>query len=172
MTDDVKVVPVAVPKVDEIKNLDPEIQARDVKWRAHAKSLADENESLKSVSAKEKADLLSKIDSASKAEQQLKSKVVAAELKAQAVAAGLKDLDFIKMIDTKGLIMKEDGTIEGIEKAVEELKASKPILFGAEKKMSSSKNHELPNKTEVPTLDAFKMTDAEFVAEKAKLGLY
>jgi hypothetical protein len=159
-------------KGSDEKNLDPEIQARDVKWRAQAKVLAEENEKLKLTLEKEKSDLLTKIDSSSKAQQDLQKKLIDAELKAQAVASGIKDIDFLKMIDKKDLVMKEDGSIEGIEKAIEALKSSKPILFGEEKRSSSSKNVDLPNKTTEVKVDAFKMTDAEFAAEKAKLGVW
>lgn len=161
-----------VEKIAETKNLDPEIQARDVRWRAQAKVLADENENLKALSAKEKAELLSKIDNSAKAQTELQKKLIDAELKAQAIAAGIKDIDFIKMIDTRSLQLKEDGTIDGLTKAVEDLKTAKPILFGAEKKFSSSKNAELPNKTSEKRFDAFTATPEELAAEKAKFGLY
>lgn len=163
--------PVVPDAKDEPKNLDPEIQARDIKWRAHAKTLAEENESLKSTLAKEKAELLSKIDHSAKAQKDLQKKVLDAEIKAHAVAAGLQDLDFVKMIDVQNIVVKEDGSIEGIQKAVEDLKMAKPILFGAEKKTSSSKGATLPNKTQEPVIDAFKMSDEEYLAQKARLGI-
>lgn len=172
MTEDVKVDGSSTKKVEDVKNLDPEIQARDARWRAQAKILAEENESIKALSAKEKAELLNKIDLSNKAQQDFQKKFIDAELKAQAIAAGIKDVDFIKMIDTKSLSLNEDGSIEGLSKAVEDLKVSKPILFGEEKKFSSSKNAKLPDKQTEPRLDAFKMSDAEYAAEKAKLGLH
>ncbi|MGH8336226.1 MAG: hypothetical protein ACRETL_05245 [Gammaproteobacteria bacterium] len=166
-----EVIEKIVVKNDDVKNLEPEIQVRDAKWRAQAKVLAEENESLKAVLAKEKSDLLGKIDNSTKAQRDLQQKLIGAELKAQAIAAGIIDVDFIKMIDTKNLSLKEDGSVDGLEKAVEDLKSSKPVLFGAAKKFSSSKNSELPNKTVEKRVNAFEMTAAEFQAEKSKLGL-
>lgn len=171
MSDEDKKVVEKEKAAREDKNLDPEIQARDIKWRAQAKALADENESIKAASLKEKADLLGKIENSAKYQQDLQKKLIDAELKAVAIAAGIKDLDFIKMIDPKSFVIKDDGTIDGIEKAVSDLKTSKPLLFGAEKKFSSSKGETLPEGEKTAKVDAFALSDTEYMAQKARLGL-
>jgi hypothetical protein len=103
----------------------------------------------------------------------MEKRVIDAELKAQAIAAGLQDLDFIKLIDASEIKLSEDGKIEGLEKAVNDFKVSKPALFAAEKRISSSKNEKLPTGDEkVETTDALKMTPEEFAKAKTNFGRY
>jgi hypothetical protein len=147
---------------------------RDVKWRAKYSAKAEEAENLKKQAEAEKNDLQAKIDNTVKQSQAMQKRVIEAELKAQAVTAGLQDLDFLKMIDVSTLKISEDGGIEGLEKAISDFKASKPALFAAEKKSSSSKNEKLPNDNEKENaFDAFKVTDEEYRAKKSEMfGVY
>jgi hypothetical protein len=166
------IVPEQKQDVKESKNVDVEIQARDIKWRAKHKELAEENEKLKSTFSTEKSELLEKISSSEKAKADFQKKFIDAEIKAHAASAGIKDLDFIKLIDQSLIKVGDDGAIEGIDKAVEALKNSKPILFGAEKKVSSSTGEIVKAKSSPDPVDAFKLTPEQFAAERAKFGLY
>jgi len=58
-------------------------------------------------------------------------RMVTAELKAAAIAAGLVDLDLVKLIDRAEIKIGDDGEIEGIEAAVAKFKEAKPRFFQA-----------------------------------------
>jgi hypothetical protein len=63
-----------------------------------------------------------------------------AELKVEAVRAGMIDLDGLKLVDTTGLSLGENGEIEGGRSVMQKLRRSKPWLFG----QASSSNPGLP----------------------------
>lgn len=138
MTDEVKLDETKVPdtKESDISKMSDD----DIKWRAKYKMTKSEYEESKLAAEKEKNDLLSKVEATTRERQMLEKKVIEAELKAQAVAAGIKDIDFIKLIDLKDVKMNEAGAVEGLDKLVHDFKARKPDLFGVDKKASSSTN--------------------------------
>lgn len=161
----------AVESEIEVKSVDSQAETleRDVKWRAKFTAKAEEAENLKKQAEGKEKDLQNKIDNTQKQSEAMQKRVIDAELKAQAVTAGLKDLDFLKMVDTSGLKISEDGTVEGLEKAINDFKTSKPLLFGSEKRTSSSKNESLPrSETKGTVLDARKMSDEEWNANKSR----
>jgi hypothetical protein len=58
-------------------------------------------------------------------------RLIRAELKAEAVRAGMVDLDGLKLLDTGKLRLGDDGEVEGAASLMRELRRSKPWLFGA-----------------------------------------
>ncbi len=144
-----------------------EINERDVKWRAKHKDALEKMEGIKKQSEEEKKELSSKLDHVQKTNEAMQQRVIDAELKAQAVSAGLKDLDFLKMVDKSSFKIGEDGNITGIDKAINDLKSTKPFLFSDNKRTSTSKNESLPNGDKNSnSMDAMKMTDEEWNANK------
>jgi hypothetical protein len=175
MTSEVKTVEQEQSGNDEVKfasdnSVDSQaaISERDVKWRQKYKEALEKTETLKSKSEEEKKDLNEKLDQFQKNNAAMQQRVIDAELKAQAVAAGLKDVDFLKMIDISALKISEDGKIEGIDKAVNDLKSAKPFLFSDNKKTSTSKNESLPNGESKSTIDAMKLSDDEWKANRER----
>lgn len=140
----------------------------DIKWRAKYKVTKDELETVRAQTEKEKQELASKFDATHKEKQSVEKRWIEAEVKAQAVAAGIKDLDFIKLIDIAALTIGENG-IEGLQKTIEDFKAKKPDLFGAEKKFSSSTNAPFPSENKVTTTNARDMTNEEFAKAKMQI---
>jgi hypothetical protein len=57
--------------------------------------------------------------------------LIRAELKAEALRAGLIDLDGLKLIDTAALSITEAGDVEGAAALVQRFKRAKPWLFAA-----------------------------------------
>lgn len=57
------------------------------------------------------------------------ARLVHAELKAQAIGAGILDLDCLKMLDTTGLKLDADGNLPEAATALANLKRDKPWLF-------------------------------------------
>lgn len=65
-------------------------------------------------------------------------RIIRAELKAEAVRAGIVDPDGLKLIDSSGVRLNGDGDVEGAVTLIAELKRAKPWLFGNPASSSSS----------------------------------
>lgn len=140
----------------------------DIKWRAKYKSTKDELETFRVQAEKEKQDLANKFDSTHKEKQTVEKRWIEAEIKAQAIAAGIKDLDLVKLIDTSELKIGQNG-IEGLQKAIEDFKTKKPDFFGLEKKFSSSTNAPFPTDTKATVVNANDMSKEEWEKAKSKV---
>lgn len=112
----------------------------DAKWRAKFKMTKSEFEEFKLASEKEKSELLSKHEATLKDRQSMQDKLIDAKIEAQAVAAGIKDLEFVKLMDKSSVKIDEKGDVQGVSEAINAFKTRKPELFGTEKKFSSSSN--------------------------------
>lgn len=155
------------PKItSKVESVD--VQARDVKWREQFRVTEAQLAELKSKSASEMEEAKKQIENAAQVKTTLESKLILSELKAKAIYEGIKDVDFLKMIDTSSLSLDETGQVKGIDDILGSFKAAKPDLFGSDKKSSSSSNEKLPAGREETTADAFKMTEEEFKKEKMK----
>jgi hypothetical protein len=89
-----------------------------------------------------------------------------AELKVEAVRAGMIDLDGLKLVDTTGLNLGENGEIEGGRSVMQKLRRSKPWLFG----QASSSNPGLPPPSLPPAAkSATDMSLDEWRAARADL---
>ena len=139
----------------------------DIKWRAKYKVSKEELETLKIKSDAEKQELATKAEQTEKARQVYEQKYVNAEVKAQAVTAGIKDIEFVKLIDTSEIKLDDKGNVVGVDKAISDLKTRKPDWFGTEKKVSSSNNAPFEGKEEPKKLDARTMSKEDWNKNKA-----
>ena len=64
-------------------------------------------------------------------EASARARVVQAELKAEAVRAGMVDLDGLKLLDASTVKLNAAGEVEGAAAALKEMRRAKPWLFGA-----------------------------------------
>ena len=71
-------------------------------------------------------------------EARSQARLVAAELKAEAIRAGMIDLDGLKLADTSTLVLDEDGAVRGAAAVLAELRRAKPWLFAAGSSSSSA----------------------------------
>lgn len=93
-------------------------------------------------------------------------RILMAELKASALKAGMVDLDGLKLADLSGVKLNEQGEVEGADALMEELKKSKPWLFGTQ----GTSHTGTPPKAKTPEAKkATEMTDAEYKAAKAAM---
>jgi hypothetical protein len=74
-------------------------------------------------------------DAVNAAEQRL----IRAELKAEALRAGMVDLDGIKLADTAQLSIDDKGEVPGAAALMQQLKRAKPWLFGGVSTSSGAK---------------------------------
>ncbi|MGH8326840.1 MAG: hypothetical protein ACRET2_08775 [Steroidobacteraceae bacterium] len=99
-------------------------------------------------------------------QQEARTRLIHAELKAEALRAGIVDLDGLKLIDLSGVTLGTNGEIEGGAALVAALKRSKPWLFGSASSSAAAK----PPAALAPRQKlASEMTDDEYRAARAAL---
>lgn len=145
--------------VDYVRELREENKAH----RLSNQELAAKLKVAEDAKANADKDVATKLSEAQKASNQ---RVLMAELKVAAKEAGLIDLDALKLADLSKVVLKDDGTIDGVDTLFKGLKESKPYLFGSS---SSSSQEKTPEKKEPEAKKAQDMTKEEYAAEKAKL---
>jgi hypothetical protein len=91
------------------------------------------------------------------------SRLVAANLRTEAVRAGMIDLDGLKLVDFSGLHLDADDKIIDGRNIMAELRRSKPWLFGT---ASTSSAAVAPASQPVRQKSAMDMTDEEYAAAR------
>lgn len=94
------------------------------------------------------------------------ARLVRAELKAEAVRAGMVDLDGLKLVDMAAVRLNEAGEVEGAAMLMAQLKRDKPWLFGG---FSSSSRASAPPAHPARAKLATEMTPEEYRAARAEL---
>jgi hypothetical protein len=95
-------------------------------------------------------------------------RLVRAELKAEAVRAGMIDLDGLRFIDIPSLKINDRGEVEDAAVIMQDLRRSKPWLFVAAGQFSSNPANPpaaLPPKQKLAT----EMTDSEYRVARAAI---
>ncbi len=98
--------------------------------------------------------------------RETQTRLVQAELKAEALRAGIVDLDGLKLIDLSHVKLGADGEVEGGTALIAGLKRAKPWLFAAP---SSSAAAKAPAALAPRQKMASEMTDDEYRAARAAL---
>jgi hypothetical protein len=94
------------------------------------------------------------------------NRLIRAELKAEAVRAGILDLDGLKLVDTSGVKLNDTGDVEGAPQIIAQLRQAKPWLFGS----ASSSSIAAPPPAQPPRQKrATDMTEAEWRAARADI---
>jgi hypothetical protein len=99
-------------------------------------------------------------------QNETRTKLIRAELKAEAIRAGIVDLDGLKLIDLTGVQLDSQGEVEGAPALMAQLKRAKPWLFSS---ISSSPAVSPPPAQPPRPKLATEMTDAEYLAARAAL---
>jgi hypothetical protein len=100
------------------------------------------------------------------AEQDARARVVNAELKVEAVRAGIVDLDGLKLLNPATVEVGADGEVKNATEVIAQLRRAKPWLFGS----SSSSSSANPPPAQPPRQKlAMEMTDAEYRAARAAI---
>ena len=94
------------------------------------------------------------------------ARLVRAELKAEAIRAGMVDLDGLKLIDLDAVALNDKGEVEGGAGLMRTLRASKPWLFGG---ASSSSTAPAPPAQPVVPKRATEMSYAEWQAARTQV---
>jgi len=93
-------------------------------------------------------------------------RVILAELKVEAIRAGIVDLDGLKFLDVSRVQLEEDGGVPGSVELINQLKRIKPWLFGAP---SSSSTAKVPPSRSARQKLATDMTDEEYRVARANI---
>ena len=104
-----------------------------------------------------------------KLREAFQSRLVIANLRTEAVRAGMVDLDGLKMIDVASVRLGDDDTVIGGRKMMDDLRRSKPWLFGV---ASSSSAAAVPATQPVRQKTALEMTEEEYVAARSAVTKY
>jgi hypothetical protein len=99
-------------------------------------------------------------------EQDARARVVRAELKVEAVRAGIVDLDGLKLLDLKNVELTSEGELANAGELMAQLRRAKPWLFGG----TSSSSRTYPPPAQPPRQKlANEMTDEEYRAARAAI---
>jgi hypothetical protein len=99
-------------------------------------------------------------------EARASARLVAVALRAEAVRAGMVDLDGLKLADASGLSAGEDGSVPGAAALVDGLRRDKPWLFATS---NSSSAAQAPPSAPARARPATEMSVAEWRAARAEL---
>ena len=105
-------------------------------------------------------------DEIAKLRAEYESRLVAANLRTEAVRAGMVDLDGLKLVDLSSVALDVNDKIIDGRKLMDDLRRHKPWLFGA---ASSSSPAVAPASQPVRHKTALEMTDEEYVTARAAL---
>ncbi len=99
-------------------------------------------------------------------EAQSRERLIRAELKAEAVRAGMVDLDGLKLVDTSEITVDEAGEVQGAAALMQSLRRAKPWLFSG----ASASSVATPPPAQSPRARrAADMTTEEWLAARADL---
>jgi len=105
-------------------------------------------------------------DEIAKLRAEYEARLVAANLRTEAVRAGMVDLDGLKLVDLSSVTLDPNDKIVDGRKLMDDLRRHKPWLFGA---ASSSSPAVAPASQPVRQKTALEMTDEEYAAARAAL---
>jgi hypothetical protein len=100
---------------------------------------------------------------------EFKSRLVVANLRTEAVRAGMIDLDGLKLIDHSAIRLDDDDKVIDGRKLMDDLRRNKPWLFAA---TSSSSAAKAPASQPVRPKTALEMTDEEYAAARIAVIKY
>ncbi|MDB6104053.1 MAG: hypothetical protein JWO52_4052 [Gammaproteobacteria bacterium] len=181
MTD--PVVPVVPPVVVPVAPVVPPVVVPEPKEPQtfsleYVKELRAESKGYRlklSESEQQKADALKQVETATAAADTkvkdantaAEQRIIRAELKAEALKAGMVDLDGLKLADLTKVKINDKGEIEGAEALMTELKKAKPYLFGT---VSTSSTAPVPPVDKTAPKLVKDMTPEERAKARAALG--
>lgn len=103
------------------------------------------------------------------AQQAADQRIIRAELKAEALKAGMVDADGLKLADLSQVTLNEHGDVVGAAEVMTALKLAKPYLFGGT--ATTSQIAPPPGKTETKPFNARNATPEELAADAKARGL-
>lgn len=144
-----------------------ELRQESASYRTRAQEAEKKAQEAEERASKAAEEADGKVKEASTAAEK---RIIRAELKAEAVKAGIVDIDGLSLADLSEVKLNDKGEIEGGSEAIAKLKEAKPYLF-AEPTTSSSSTRTAPKPGETKPKSATEMTPEEYAAAKRKYGI-
>lgn len=158
--------PPAAPRAPEpetfSKDYVRELREENKGWRLKASEQEAAAKKAKEDADKAVAEANGKVTDAATAAEK---RVIRAELKAEALKAGMIDLDGLQLADLSGVKLDDKGEVVGGAEAIEALKKAKPYLFGAASTSSTKTTPPKPGDSQGKK--ATEMTPEEYKAARA-----
>jgi hypothetical protein len=104
-----------------------------------------------------------------KLQKNFQARLVTANLRTEAVQAGMIDLDGLKLVDLSAVQLDNDDKVVDGRKLMEDLRRNKPWLFTA---ASSSSAAIAPTSQPIKSKTAMDMTDEEYSAARIAVTKY
>ena len=101
--------------------------------------------------------------------ERFETRIIAANLRTEAIRAGMIDLDGLKLLDVASVQLDEDDNIVGGRAIMTNLRRNKPWLFGA---ASSSSASIVPASQPARQKTALEMTEEEYIAARKAATKY
>ncbi|QOR55274.1 MAG: hypothetical protein SHS37scaffold220_43 [Phage 67_12] len=139
-----------------------ELREENKGWRLKASEQENAAKIHKEAADKAAKEAEEKVSAATKASN---DRIIRAELKAAALKAGMVDLDGLKLADLSKVTLDDKGEVQGADALMDELKKSKPYLFGA---ASTSTGKQPPPADPQKKKSAKDMTPEEYAAAEAE----
>ena len=108
-------------------------------------------------------------DQIAKLESDFRARLIAANLRTEAIRAGMVDLDGLKLVDLSQVQLDDNDTVVEGDRLMSELRRNKPWLFG---RASSSSTASAPASKPLKQKTAMEMSDEEYFAAKAAVTKY
>ena len=102
-------------------------------------------------------------------QRQTEARIVRAELRAEAIKAGLVDPDALKLLDISAVKLNQDGEVESASALIAGFKRAKPYLFGDPSAASTSSSAAVPPAHPPRQKLATQMNEEEWRAARAEL---
>jgi hypothetical protein len=141
-----------------------ELREENKTWRQKAQGHETAAQQAKADVEKARADAEKAVTEARSTADQ---RVIRAELKAAAVRAGIVDLDGLKLLDTSGVKLGDDGEVVIPGDFFDNAKKSKPYLFG----QSTSQTQQPPRQEPPKKKSAREWSDDEMRAFERQHGI-
>ena len=147
-----------------------ELRGENKGWRLKAQEQENAAQAAKAAADQAKSEAEAKV---AKAQNEATGRIIRAEMKAEALRAGIKSLDFIKLLDTSAVTLDDKGDLILPEKFFEKAKEAWPDLFGAPPPPASgtSSPHTPPSPNPPAQKHARDMTPSELREFERKHGL-
>lgn len=137
---------------------------RAARYRTERNTLREKIPQLEAAATALRAETDAKIAAA---ETAANTRVMRAEVRILAVAAGINDAGDVALLDMATLKLDADGNVTGAAEAIAAMKAAKPYLF---KGATTTANPPSPKPGDHVPKNAKDMTDAEYAGERQRMA--
>lgn len=148
-----------------------ELRAENATWRHKVRDAEGKFATAEQAAEQARAEAAQRI---AEATDSANRRIVMAELKAEALRAGIVDLDGLRLADLSSVKLSDTGDLEGGAELIASLKEAKPYLFlpqtGAQTG-TTSQTAKPPAARDAKPKDARDMSVEEYAAFKRQLGI-